>query len=61
MENKVWKQRELVETLEECRREKMWEEASEWDRARLAGVAAPPAGVWVGVVPSRALDFQLFK
>ena len=58
-EGKGCKQKELVSELE-CRRyQELWNKASEWDRARLAAVAAPRSGVWVGVVPSRALDLQL--
>ena len=53
------KQRVLVGKLEKLRGDTLKQNAGEWGRARLEGVAAPHAGAWLDAPPSRVLDTRM--
>lgn len=56
---KITNETEPLETITKDKLQRLEDESMQGDKARLLAVRAPHAGVWLGVVSSRALDLMM--
>ena len=55
----IGRQKDLVFKIEFHKKQNLHDRANEWDLARLKGVAAPKAGMWLEAPPDRNLGLRL--